>query len=137
MLGVPGDKIIGFVTRGRGVSIHRADCVNMQHLSEEDKQRLIDASWEAPAEETLTELSYNAEVRIFANNSHKTETLLEVIRILNENNLSINSTTVRPGKNDVSTILVAFEVHSTAQLNAMMNRIRQIEYVVDVERTSG
>ena len=134
---VPGDKIIGFVTRGRGVSIHRADCVNMQHLSEEDKQRLIDASWEAPAEETLTELSYNAEVRIFANNSHKTETLLEVIRILNENNLSINSTTVRPGKNDVSTILVAFEVHSTAQLNAMMNRIRQIEYVVDVERTSG
>ena len=134
---VPGDKIIGFVTRGRGVSIHRADCVNMQHLSEEDKQRLIDASWEAPAEETLTERSYNAEVRIFANNSHKTETLLEVIRILNENNLSINSTTVRPGKNDVSTILVAFEVHSTAQLNAMMNRIRQIEYVVDVERTSG
>ena len=70
-------------------------------------------------------------MRIFANNSHKTETLLEVIRILNENNLSINSTTVRPGKNDISTILVTFEVHSTAQLNAMMNRIRQIDYVVD------
>ncbi|MBO4767789.1 MAG: bifunctional (p)ppGpp synthetase/guanosine-3',5'-bis(diphosphate) 3'-pyrophosphohydrolase, partial [Lachnospiraceae bacterium] len=134
---VPGDKIIGFVTRGRGISVHRADCVNMQHLSEEDKQRLIDATWETPAEETLTERSYNAEVRIFANNSHKTETLLEVIRILNENNLSINSTTVRPGKNDISTILVTFEVHSTAQLNAMMNRIRQIDFVVDVERTSG
>ena len=134
---VPGDKIIGFVTRGRGVSIHRADCVNMQHLSEDDKQRLIDAQWEAPAEEETTERVYNAEVRIFANNSHKTETLLEVIRILNENNLNINSTTVRPGKNDVSTILVAFEVHSTSQLMAMMNRIRQVEFVVDVERTSG
>ncbi|MBO4652814.1 MAG: bifunctional (p)ppGpp synthetase/guanosine-3',5'-bis(diphosphate) 3'-pyrophosphohydrolase [Lachnospiraceae bacterium] len=136
---VPGDPIIGFVTRGRGVSIHRSDCVNMQHLSDDDKQRLIEAKWEVPADEaeTLSERTYNAEVRIFANNSHKTETLLEVIRILNENNLNINSTTVRPGKNDISTIVVSFEVHSTAQLNAMMNRIRQVEFVVDVERTAG
>ena len=136
---VPGDDIIGFVTRGRGVSIHRADCVNMQHLSDEDKQRLIEASWEPQPdeEESVPERTYNAEVRIFANNSHKTEALLEVIRILNENNLNINSTTVRPGKNDISTIVVSFEVHSTAQLNTMMNRIRQIEFVVDVERTAG
>jgi len=135
---LPGDKIIGFVTRGRGVSIHRADCVNMQHLSEEDKQRLIEAEWETPAAEVIEpERVYNAEVRIFANNSHKTDALLEVIRILNENNMNINSTTARPGKNDVSTIQVSFEVHSTGQLNAVMNRIRQIEYVVDVERTSG
>ena len=136
---VPGDTIVGFVTRGRGVSIHRADCVNMMHLPEEDKQRLIEAKWEMTedAEAAAPERTYNAEVRIFANNSHKTETLLEVIRILNENNLNINSTTVRPGKNEISTIVVSFEVHSTAQLNAMMNRIRQVEFVVDVERTAG
>ena len=135
---LPGDEIIGFVTRGRGVSIHRADCVNMQHLSDDDKQRLIEAHWEASAaEEETAERVYNAELRIFANNSHKTDALLEVIRILNENDLSINSTTVRPGKGDISTINVAFEVRSTEQLNSMMNRIRQIEYVVDVERSIG
>jgi GTP pyrophosphokinase len=111
----------------------------MQHLPEEDKQRLIEAKWEMTEDEEAAapERTYNAEVRIFANNSHKTETLLEVIRILNENNLNINSTTVRPGKNEISTIVVSFEVHSTAQLNAMMNRIRQVEFVVDVERTAG
>ncbi len=135
---VPGDAIVGFVTRGRGVSIHRADCVNMQHLPEEDRQRLISATWDAQAaiEESM-ERVYNAEVRVFANNTHKTEALLEVIRILNENNLNINFTMARPGKNDISTITVAFEVHSTNQLSQMMNKIRQIEYVVDVERTTG
>ena len=135
---VPGDPIIGYVTRGRGVSIHRADCVNMQHLPDEDKQRLITASWEhSSTEEEVADRVYHAELRVFANNQHKTDALLEVIRILNENNLNINSTTARPGKNDISTITISFDVHSTNQLNAMMNRIRQVEYVVDVERSTG
>ncbi len=135
---VPGDPIIGYVTRGRGVSIHRADCVNMQHLPDEDKQRLITASWEqSSTAEEAPDRVYHAELRVFANNQHKTDALLEVIRILNENNLNINSTTARPGKNDISTITISFDVHSTNQLNSMMNRIRQVEYVVDVERTTG
>ena len=51
---MPGDEIVGFVTRGRGMTIHRTDCVNMLHLSAAERERLIDAEWEDPAETEVT-----------------------------------------------------------------------------------
>ena len=135
---LPGDPIIGFVTRGRGITIHRKDCVNIQHLSAEDRQRICEVTW--PATETGDaddKRLYNAELRIFANNSHKSAALVAVVQVLSENNCNLLATSTRQGKNDISTILVSFEVHGTSQLNTVMNRIRQIEYVVDVERASG
>lgn len=130
---VPGDPIVGFTTRGRGVTIHRADCVNILHMPESDKARLLPAEWDiAIAKEDRL---YNAEVRIFARNNPGV--LLEVTRILSEDKVNISSITARPGKNEVSTITVSFEIHGTAQLNMILNKFRQIDSVIDVERTQG
>ncbi len=131
---VPGDEIVGFVTRGRGVSIHRTDCVNMLHLPEADRKRLIEAEWNVDEADDSDRL-YNAEIKIYAKNNPGV--LLEVTRILSEEKININSITARPGKNEISTIVVSFEIHGTSQLTGIMNRLQQIENVVDIERTTG
>ena len=64
---VPGDEIVGFVTRGRGVSIHRTDCVNIIHLPAEERARLIEAEWQQPDNEDTGE-KYEAEIKIYGNN---------------------------------------------------------------------
>lgn len=131
---VPGDEIIGYVTRGRGVTIHRTDCVNMIHLPESDKARLIDAEWNTD-ETDNQEHSYNAEIRIFARNNPGV--LLDITRILSEEKVNINSVSARPGKNDISTIVVSFAIHGTQQLNDIINRISAQANVIDIERTTG
>ncbi len=130
---VPGDKIVGFTTRGRGVTIHRADCVNIVNLPESDRARLLPAEWNVQmAKEGRL---YNAEVKIYARNNPGV--LLAVTKILSEDKVNINSITARPGKNEVSTITVSFDILGTAQLNQILNKFRQIESVIDVERTQG
>ena len=131
---VPGDEIIGYVTRGRGVTIHRTDCVNMIHLPESDKVRLIDAEWNIE-EADKSDHIYNAEVRIFARNNPGV--LLEVTKILSEEKVNINSVSARPGKNEISTITVSFAVHGTEQLRNIISRISAQPNVIDIERTSG
>ena len=131
---VPGDEIIGYVTRGRGVTIHRTDCVNMIHLPESDKVRLIDAEWNID-EADKSDHIYNAEIRIFARNNPGV--LLEVTKILSEEKVNINSVSARPGKNEISTITVSFAVRGTEQLKNIISRISAQPNVVDIERTSG
>ncbi len=58
---VPGDEIVGFVTRGRGVTIHRTDCVNMLHLAESERERLIDAEWQSGLKAPAGEKIYNGD----------------------------------------------------------------------------
>ncbi len=131
---VPGDEIIGYVTRGRGVTIHRTDCVNMLHLPDSDKVRLIDAEWNLD-ETDKSDHVYNAEIRIFARNNPGV--LLDVTRILSEEKVNISSISARPGKNEVSTINVSFEIHGKEHLNTIINRIMTIPNVIDIERTTG
>lgn len=64
---VPGDEIVGFVTRGRGVTIHRTDCINVLNLPEMERNRLIDAEWQAEEDEKGT-ATYATEISIYANN---------------------------------------------------------------------
>ena len=93
---VPGDEIIGFVTRGRGVSIHRTDCINMMNLSEQDRQRIIEAEWETSADGKPDEL-YDTEIIIYAYD--RMGILLDITKILTENKIdvkSINSRTSKP-----------------------------------------
>ena len=73
---VPGDEIIGFITRGRGISIHRTDCVNIVNLPEDERERLIEAEWVGAEQGTGL---YLAEIHIFANN--RTGLLADITRI--------------------------------------------------------
>ncbi|MEE0418462.1 MAG: bifunctional (p)ppGpp synthetase/guanosine-3',5'-bis(diphosphate) 3'-pyrophosphohydrolase [Lachnospiraceae bacterium] len=131
---VPGDEIVGFVTRGRGVSIHRTDCVNVINLTEEDRVRLIDAEWQAPDSPGEREL-YTAEIKIFGNN--RTGLLVDISRIFTERKIDVTSVNSRTSKQGTATIAMSFDVPSKEELNRLIEKIRQVESVIDIERTTG
>ena len=98
---VPGDEIVGFVTRGRGMSIHRTDCVNIIHLSEAERARLIDAEWETNASDEAGG-QYMSGIKMYANN--RQGLLMEISKIFTENKIDINLMNTRVSKQGVATI---------------------------------
>ncbi len=131
---VPGDEIVGFITRGRGVSIHRTDCVNIIHMPELERVRLIDAEWQQSPEEVTGE-KYFAEIKIYANN--RSGLLADISRTLTEKNIDILSMNTRTNKQGLATLSTSFEVRSREELNRIIDKISAIESVVDIERTTG
>ena len=131
---VPGDEIVGYVTRGRGVSIHRTDCVNIINLVEEERVRLIDAEWFQSIDKANAEL-YNSELKIFANN--RSGVLLEISRVFTENKIDVSSMNVRTNKQGTATISIGFEIRGVEQLTILVAKLRNIESVIDIARTTG
>ena len=131
---VPGDEIVGFVTRGRGVSIHRTDCINIMNLSELEKVRLIDAEWQQGAEQGDNGL-YLAEIKIFGNN--RTGLLVDITRIFTEREIDISSINSKASKQGVATISISFNTKGKEELSSLIEKIRQVESVIDIERTTG
>lgn len=131
---VPGDEIIGFVTRGRGITIHRTDCVNILNLPEIERVRLIEADWQEPEEGVGSE-KYFAEIVIYANN--RNGLLADISKALTEKNIDILSMNTRTNKQGVATMQTSFEIGSREELNRIIDKIRMIESVVDIERTRG
>ena len=131
---VPGDEIVGFVTRGRGVSIHRTDCINIMNLSELEKVRLIDAEWQQGAEQGDNGL-YLAEIKIFGNN--RTGLLVDITRIFTEREIDISSINSKTSKQGVATISISFNTKGKEELSSLIEKIRQVESLIDIERTTG
>ena len=131
---VPGDEIVGFVTRGRGLSIHRTDCVNMLHLTEAERARLIDAEWESEVAEEAGG-QYLAEIKMYAND--RQGLLMEMSRIFTEAEVDVKSMNVRTSKQGTATIETGFIVHGREELGRVVKKLRQIEGVIDITRTSG
>ncbi|MCM1542206.1 MAG: bifunctional (p)ppGpp synthetase/guanosine-3',5'-bis(diphosphate) 3'-pyrophosphohydrolase [Blautia sp.] len=129
---VPGDEIVGFITRGRGVSIHRTDCVNIINLPEMERVRLMDAEWQAPEDGSE---KYVAEIKIYANN--RAGLLADISKTLTERNIDILSMNTRTSRQGLATMQTTFEVGSREELNRVIEKIRGIESVVDIERTTG
>ena len=129
---VPGDEIIGFVTRGRGISIHRTDCVNVINLPESERARLIDAEWEA-SQENRTDEKYLAEINIYANN--RSGLLADISRALTEKNIDILAMNPRTNKQGMATLSASFEIASRDELIRIIDKIRTIDSVIDIERS--
>jgi GTP pyrophosphokinase len=98
---VPGDEIVGFVTRGRGVSVHRTDCINVINMSEIDRARLIGAEWQAGNGENKGK--YITEIAIYANN--RIGILVDISKIMTEQNLDVLAMNSRVSKQGVATVL--------------------------------
>ena len=130
---IPGDEIVGYVTRGRGVTIHRTDCINVMNMSAEDRNRLIDAEWQVPAHESCER--YMADINVFAYN--RTGLIVDISKIFTERKIDILALNTRISKQGTATINICFEVRSKEELNSMVEKIRQIESVKDIERTAG
>ena len=130
---VPGDEIVGFVTRGRGMSIHRTDCINIINLSEADRIRLIDAEWEESI--TKDRGQYLSGIKVFAHN--RQGFLMEVSKIFTENKIDINSINTHVSKQGIATMELGFAVGDREELNKIVEKLRQIPGVIDIERTTG
>jgi (p)ppGpp synthetase, RelA/SpoT family len=131
---VPGDEIVGFITRGRGMTLHRTDCVNVLHLTEVERARLLEVEWgyEASEEESG---SYLVELKIYANN--RAGFLLDISKIFTEHDMSVESMNIRTNKKGTATIEIGFAVHGRNELAKITAKIRQIEGVIDIERAVG
>ncbi len=130
---VPGDEIVGFVTRGRGVSIHRTDCINVINLPEIERARLIDAEWQKGAEEDNGQ--FLAEITIYANN--RNGLLADITRIMTEKNIDINALNTRTSRQGIATLSMAFSISGREELKAVVEKLRAVDSVIDIERTRG
>lgn len=131
---VPGDEIVGFVTRGRGMSIHRTDCINMLHLSAAERERLIDAEWESSAD-SENGGQYLAELKMYAND--RQGLLMDISKIFTEAKIDMKSMNVRTSKKGTATFELGFIVHGRDELHRLIEKLRQLEGILDIERTAG
>ena len=129
---VPGDEIVGFVTRGRGVSIHRTDCVNVLHMTEDERMRMIDAEWQGFAAGTGEK--YATEITIYASN--RTGLLVDLSKTFTERGIDLTSINSRMSKQGTVTISLSFEISGTEELKRLIEKIRQIDNIIDIERTA-
>lgn len=127
---VPGDDIIGFITRGHGIKVHRKDCENYLKSIEqnEDTDRWVSVHWPKRAKQT-----YRATLDIVS--SDGTGLLNDVTSVMSELHIPINEMTAKELKNGNANILITFSISDTEQLNGIINRIRKIKGIISVDRT--
>lgn len=124
---LPGDEIIGYITKGRGVSVHRADCVNCKDLVS-DEQRLIDVWWRKEVN-----ASYIADLEVYAND--RNGLLADITVALNDAKAKIVSINARTTQNRVAIISVGIEVEDTDKLNKALKAVRKVDSVYEVQRS--
>ena len=125
---VPGDKIVGFITRGSGVSVHQYDCHNVQELLKEP-ERMIDVDW-APTSKSL----FLVQIQIEA--LDRSGLLSDVTRVLSEHHVNILSATVHTSSDRLAISRFVFEMGDTTHLDRVLNAVRRIDAVYDVYRVS-
>ena len=126
---LPGDEIIGYITKGRGVSVHRTDCVNVKELLNEEN-RMIDVYWFDDINGT-----YKVEVEILAND--RSGLLKDIIKQIENTKVKLLGVNTRTTKEDIAIINVSLEVENTTILNKVLSAFRNVESVYDVNRKRG
>jgi guanosine-3',5'-bis(diphosphate) 3'-pyrophosphohydrolase len=127
---VPGDEIIGFVTHGHGVSVHRVDCVNLAHLSETQRERMVDVHW-SPTEGSVFLVAIQVEAL------DRTRLLSDVTRVLSDQHVNILSATVTTSRDRVAFSRFTFEMGDPKHLGHVLRAVRAIDGVYDVYRMTS
>jgi GTP diphosphokinase / guanosine-3',5'-bis(diphosphate) 3'-diphosphatase len=127
---VPGDEIIGFVTHGHGVSVHRVDCVNLVHLTETQRERMVDVHW-APTEGSVFLVAIQVEAL------DRTRLLSDVTRVLSDQHVNILSATVTTSRDRVAFSRFTFEMGDPKHLGHVLRAVRAIDGVYDVYRVTS
>ncbi|MGQ7408612.1 RelA/SpoT family protein [Streptococcus suis] len=129
---VPGDEIVGYITKGRGVAVHRVDCMNLKS-QENVEQRLIDVGWE---EDDNSTKEYMANIDIYGLN--RSGLLNDVLKVLTNASKNISSVNAQPTKDmKFATIHVSFGISNLATLTSLVDKIKSVPEVYSVKRTNG
>jgi GTP pyrophosphokinase len=126
---VPGDSIVGYITRGRGVSVHRKDCPNVRTL-EQESGRLIDVNWYSAGN-----VAYTANITVLAND--RTALLMEITNCIGEDRINLTAINARTNKDRVAVINLTIEITDTEQLERLIKELRMIPDVFEVTRTKS
>ena len=129
---VPGDEVVGFVTRGRGITVHRTDCINIMDLSEDEKARRIEVEGD---NNPGNGESYSTELQLFTNN--RIGLIVDISKVLADDNIAIQGMNTHSAKNGKVTILLSFEVPNREVLNTIIGKLRKIQGVYEIERGKG
>ena len=125
---VPGDEIVGYITKGRGISVHRKDCPNVK-VQQDQQTRLIDVDWEDTGN---SKQQYDTELVVEGYN--RNGLLNEVLNVINSITKSLNSVNGKVDSNKMATITVNIGIHNTEQLEFIVKKINQIPDVYSVRR---
>ncbi len=131
---IPGDEIVGFVTRGRGISIHRTDCVNVLTMPSSERSRLIEAEWQMPEDSKASE-HYVANLVIYADN--RIGMLADISKALAEAEIDISGLSTRVNKQGIASIELQFQTTGVEEIKGVMNKLQQIKGVHEVNRSVG
>ncbi len=123
---LPGDEIIGYITKGRGVSVHRKDCVNVNDLISEEN-RIIDVKWYEEAKE-----SYNVNIQILAND--RTGLLLEILNIISTSRAKLMGVNTKTTKDKIAIMDLNIEIENIEELNKVIRNIKKVDSVYEVKR---
>lgn len=123
---LPGDEIVGYITKGRGVSVHRKDCVNVKDLISEEN-RMIDVKW---YEEEKT--SYNVDIEVYSND--RTGLLVDILKVIGTTKAKIMAVNTKTTKEKIAIIDISLEIVNLEELNKVIKAIRKVESVYEVKR---
>ncbi len=126
---LPGDRIIGFITRGRGITVHRLDCSNLEN-TEEVRSRFIEVHWDNEEVE-----SYETEIQIVA--ADRKGLLSEITNLMGEINVNITGVNAKRSKDDLAYINFILEIKNTEQLSKIIARFKRLPDVIEVRRVVG
>ena len=127
---VPGDNIVGYITKGRGVSVHRANCKNLKDLFEDKESRMINVYWY-----TEKEAAYNVNIEVFAND--RTGLLADIIAQIEKVKTKLIAVSSRANKERIAITELTVEVENLEQLNDVLKALRKVDSVYEVKRTKG
>lgn len=128
---VPGDEIIGFITKGRGISVHRCDCSNITSLPENEKARFIDVEWE----DLKVGKSYNADICIIGND--RKGMLSDISRVCEDMDIHLSGVNAKSGKDGSLTMTITLSISSTQEMQKVLRNLRNIEGVLHVYRAKS
>ena len=132
---VPGDEIIGYVTRGRGVSIHRTDCQNIIQLSEDERRRLLDTEWEVGSD-TTKGMKFVTSVQVVAED--RKGILMDITSVISNADIMLTQMNARRKKDSNEAIFnMSFEITSKEQLQLVATKIQQVPGVYEVIRSTN
>ena len=127
---VPGDDIMGYITKGRGISVHRADCGNLKNLIMEDGDKVVDVSWG-----TSNGRAYIAEIQVKAED--RSGLLTDIMGIISELNLQLNALNAKSAKGSMAYVNIKVKIDTVELLRDLMKKIRHLKGIIDVYRVNN
>ena len=127
---VPGDDIVGFITKGRGITVHRRDCDNLRSLTEDDRQRIIEVSWDP---ETLEKSSYNSTIALIAKDQKGI--FSSISKICEDMDVHIAGLNAKAGKDETIRMDLTLSIHDREQVEKMCRSLRNVPGIMDAYRS--